>query len=421
MSGRSIVAVSWCMPPALYPRSVQVARTFKGLRRLGWHSTVITASLASVPKTDVIDRDLHSAYAPNYDLVPVDITRVDQKTGPLVARWRERLNGDAAATVEDIWVKRAAAATMSAIRTTQPSALVTFAQPWRDHLVGLRVRAQHAQLPWVAHFSDPWTDSLYAGTAGASELANEAAVIEQADRVVFTNPYAAELVMKKYPAAYRDKARVVVHAMDPDLIPPGAQPLPAAGRPLRIGHFGNLFAGQRTAVALLDALAAIDKVRPLAGRLELQLVGGGSGLLEAQEQVFVRRLERIVTFQVRVPYAESLALMRASDMLLLIDAPAAVNVFLPSKLVDYLMAGRPVIALTPSAGAPADVMRSLGYPIVDPDDAAGIAATLDRVLRDFERGDAMRPAPASAHAQFSLEATATAFGAVLDEIVERAA
>jgi hypothetical protein len=45
-----------------------------------------------------------------------------------------------------------------------------------------------------------------------------------------------------------------------------------------------------------------------------------------------------------VGYQESLKLMSEADALLVIDAPADQSVFLPSKLIDYIGAGRPISA-----------------------------------------------------------------------------
>jgi hypothetical protein len=423
VANRALVAVSWCMPPQLFPRSIQVARTLKGLGRLGWRSIVVTAAADAFAARDS-DATLADAYAGNYSLIPVGITRADQKSGPLVERWRERLNGDSVASDEALWSKRATAAAAGAIRRDRPAALLTFAQPWRDHLVGLRLREQHPHLPWIAHFSDPWTDSIYSVATGAHrdrDLEQEAAVIAQASRIVFTNEHAADLVMRKYPAPLRAKARVIPHAMDPETMPEGRPSRTSGSGPLRMAHVGNLFVGQRTAGALFDALAVLNARQPLDGRLQLTFIGEGSGLQEALEHVFIRRLESIVSFVPRVPYFDSLARMADSDVLLLIDAPSAVNAFLPSKLVDYLMAERPVMALTPASGAPARILGGFGYPVIDPEDTGAIATTVGQLLRDHESGRLLPAAPRSALAPFSLEATAGAFHDILEECVSRAA
>ena len=53
-------------------------------------------------------------------------------------------------------------------------------------------------------------------------------------------------------------------------------------------------------------------------------------------------------------------LMETADLLLIVDAPARLSVFLPSKLVDYLGARRPILSLTPE-GAARRVTREAGF------------------------------------------------------------
>ena len=59
-----------------------------------------------------------------------------------------------------VWIGAAARAARRLAAERRFDVLVSFAQPWSDHLVGLRVH-RATGLPWVAHFSDPWTDSPY--------------------------------------------------------------------------------------------------------------------------------------------------------------------------------------------------------------------------------------------------------------------
>ena len=46
-------------------------------------------------------------------------------------------------------------------------------------------------------------------------------------------------------------------------------------------------------------------------------------------------------------------------MLLILDAPFDISVFFPSKLVDYIGAQKPILAITPE-GSCADIVRRLG-------------------------------------------------------------
>lgn len=422
--GKRLLAVSWCMPPGLFPRSIQVARLLKGLERLGWKSSVITPSPSSRASTDPMDEDLARTYAGNYDTVLADLSRVDPEYGPWLARWQQRWSGETDLTRDELWMKRAFERAQHFIRHRRVDALATFAQPWSDHRIGLAIAEWQPVLPWVAHFSDPWVDSLYEADLPADvaqqNRATEAQVIARANAVVFTNQYAADLVMAKYPGTLRKKAHVVPHTMDTELLaklgvvrPNGSSP---AGRPLRLSHVGNLFAGRRRANALFEALATVNARRPLAGRLELVLLGEGSGLYEARGKVFELSLEPIVTFRQRVPHLESLAAMAESDVLVLIDAPADTNVFMPSKVVDYLMADRPILALTPKAGSTAEIMSQLGYPIVDPQDAGQVVAAIEELLRRHEAGELAPSHHGAAYIrQFGLDETSRAFDVILAE------
>jgi glycosyltransferase involved in cell wall biosynthesis len=66
--------------------------------------------------------------------------------------------------------------------------------------------------------------------------------------------------------------------------------------------------------------------------------------------------------------------------LLVIDAPSDENLFLPSKLVDYLPMGKPILGLTPARGASADLIRALGYPVIAPDDESSIADAIEALI-----------------------------------------
>jgi hypothetical protein len=85
-----------------------------------------------------------------------------------------------------------------------------------------------------------------------------------------------------------------------------------------------------------------------------------------------------------VDYKTSLALMQSADLLLNIDAPSEISVFLPSKLVDYIGAGRPILGITPP-GTASRVIRELGGWLADPSDPEAIASTLESALPAIER------------------------------------
>jgi glycosyltransferase involved in cell wall biosynthesis len=405
-----LLAISWDMPPMSGPRAVQVSRTLKHLVPLGWDSWVVCFE----PRSNRYNRDVELAARLG---APAGVTRVP------VASLEERLLFRSLWRIAPplkllpdekwVWIGAATRAARRLVAERRFDAVVSYAQPWSDHLVGLRIR-RATGLPWVAHFSDPWTDSPYLrGRPWQQRIwaRMEASVVRAADALVFVNRHTADRVMRKYPAEYRAKAHVVPHGFDRGELGPIA---PAARDDrLTLVYTGRFYDMMRTPEPLLRAIAALRGRRPL--ERELRVVFVGTPVASHRRLASALRLDDIVEFVGRRSFIESAAWAAAADVLLLIDAPADENLFLPSKLVDYVSAGKPILGLTPPCGASADLVRALGYPVVPPDDETAIASALeDLVTRTRPR----RPEPASAHAavarEYDIACTTAAFARVLE-------
>ncbi len=372
---RQLLAISWAMPPAVYPRSIQVARSLKALTGFGWHTIVICAE---PPPGTTLDPELQREYEKHYRAVRIDPERSDTSWWQ---RWR-RPAAAGSADPEARWIAEATAAAAAAARRQRPAAVVSFAQPWSDHRVGLRV-STNAGLPWVAHFSDPWADNPY---ADQSEPARSAArdaereVIARADAIVFTTRRIADLVMGKYPREWDTKVHIVPHGFEPEADQARS---PSSDDTLRLVYAGDFY-GIRTPAGLIEALARINAQQPLAGRLEMSFVGLVPET--AMKQASDAGLDGVVRFCGRMAYSQCAAIARGADALLVIDAPGKESVFLPSKLIDYLGYARPMVGLTPANGASADLLRRLDSPVVEPTDSEAIAAVLGKLMDERRAG-----------------------------------
>jgi len=380
---RRLLAVSFEMPPLVGPRSVQVSRTLSRLAELGWTSTVVCAA----PKPDgPLLRD--AAGFPELPVAGVELERVPSAEEGVACRAIFRLLPPLARLPDRkrIWVGPAIRAAIRRASRDRFHALLSFAQPWSDHLIGL---ALHRRLgvPWVAHFSDPWTDSPY--ERGPRWLRRrwrhmEADVIRGADAIVFVNAHAADTVMRKYPDAWRRKVHVVPHGFDRQVLA-GLTLESDRHRRLRLVYTGRFYDGVRTPVALFEALGRLNARRPLDHELEVRMVG--PHVAPYGPHVCALGLSSIVSLTGRRPYVESLREAAAADALLVIDAPSETpSLFLPSKLIDYLVLRKPIIGLTPLEGASADLLRRLQCPVVAPDDVEGIARVMEQSIEDWRQG-----------------------------------
>lgn len=423
---RRLLAISWFMPPVVLPRSIQIARSLKTLQRRGWTSDVICVPVDAVVGA-VIDRDFGALYDGFFQCHEIDYRENVRRSSWLRRSIRRmRPPGD---IDEDNWIRRAGKAASTLTRRTRPDVLVTFAQPWINHRVGLGLKRRRPDLPWLAHFSDPWVDSLYLEEEGSEEgrarlelwRQQEEAIVGAADAVVFVTAETADLVMRKYPKAWRSKVHVVSHGFDRDTLPNQPNPpdlnMPPPGRrPLKLVHAGNIYAGRRDPHALFRALQRLGGTEALAGRLEIAFYGNAP--VETLAERDAAGLEAIARFEGSVGYLESLRVAAEADVLLLIDADAEVNVFLPSKTVDYLMLDRPILGLTPSKGASANVLRRGGHIVTPPGDVDALAAHLAELLVLHERDEPLRSGLSGASEDFDILRTTEAFEAALQAAIE---
>src|SRR4051812_15700552 len=113
-SMNELLVISWSMPPVLGPRSLQVARTLKGLKNLGWNPTVVCVDPKSLSSRFKLDPELEAFYHGDYDVVPVETpsyrfsARAAIRFFPLLAKFpdRERWWAQNCASVADQLVSR---------------------------------------------------------------------------------------------------------------------------------------------------------------------------------------------------------------------------------------------------------------------------------------------------------------------------
>ena len=398
------------MPPLSGPRAVQVTRTLSALGALGWQSRVVCFG----PNSDRYQQDYRIPVEQLSQGAVARLPVASPEEWLLVrALWRLFPPLKHQPDEKRVWLPGALAEARRALAAAPADALVSFAQPWTDHLVALRLHRETG-LPWVAHFSDPWADSPYLTTnawARRTAVAHESSVIHEASRVVFVNRYARDRVMAKYPEALMAKTRVVPQGFEPT----EATEPPRPNGALRLVYTGRFYPGIRTPDAFLEALATIHRERPLDSRLLVEFVGADMG--EYQRLAAARQLDRVVRFAGRVDPATARAKAASADALLIIDAPSdGPSLFLPSKLVDYLPLRRPIVGLTPMQGPSADLLTALGYPVVDLQDPTAIAAAVERLIEaHFSGGLAPSPQHDDVSRAFDIRETTRAFAAVLDE------
>lgn len=412
-----LLAISYSYPPKQEPRAIQVSRLLKHLKA----STVLVCEGDNGERTD-------SAGLGDMESFLDEMLRVPLTT----STGRDLLNRLSRRVYLPVWSrtpdqlgpwKKPVHKTIDRFMSThqyRPDVLVTFAFPLVDNIIGLQLK-RRLKLPWLAHFSDPWVDSPFRTDDPLTRALNarlEQNVIERADRLVFTSSETADLVMQKYDPALRSKVRIVPHAFEPQLFQ--SVPNNNDGR-LIIRYLGDLYQS-RTPKPLFKALEILSETEPeLLRKFCFEIVGDVHEL--NLEQMGLSQLpEGLVVFRPRVDYSESLSMMTSASGLMVIDAPVEKNtesVFLPSKLIEYVGADRPIIGLTPP-GTAAYLISRLGGWVADPGSAEEVARVVRQYLsfvwerrHDLEKGWGR----SEVREEFEADAVASKFHDVLMELM----
>ncbi|NLE23602.1 MAG: glycosyltransferase family 4 protein [Actinobacteria bacterium] len=265
------------------------------------------------------------------------------------------------------------------------------------------VLSEHADVPWLADYRDPWSTYQFrqyptqAHRAAHERL--EAWALRRAAAVTAVNRPIADDLVARHPWL-AGRTHVLPNGFDRAEQPADVR----LGDGFWIVHTGRLYGREQQVAAFLEALAAqppevkaffvgVDesRVRPDADRLGLG------------DRVRVEPL---------VPLPLALGYQRAADALLLVNGRRPES--MSSKVFEYLQAGRPIFAISPAGSAARALFEEVGGgTCVLPDDPMG------GPLADFVAAARAGTAPVAdpaALGRYELAQLTRELAAILDEL-----
>lgn len=363
-------------------------RTARALTKLGWKITVLTVKEQT--SLELMDDQLLQFIPDSIEIVRSPTTERLLFSKPVISSVVLKvLNLLGLPEIESVWYLPALRAGKNLMESDRFDVIYSRACYHVSNMIGLGLK-RFTGLPWVAYFSDPWVDNPYPTHWKLTRLQRktrqriEKAVIREADALIFVTQQTADLVMNKYPAAWRDKVHVIPHGYDVEVLETLVPP-PPTSKKLRFVYTGTFYPGIRTPDGLLRGLELLNRRVPLNDQIEFVLIGSGAKMYEPAAREM--GLDHLIEFREAVPFVESMQGASEADVLLLIDAPnSASSVFLPSKLIDYLIFKKPILGLTPLQGAAADLLRRLECPVVAPDNVPAIAEAVAELFKLWQSG-----------------------------------
>lgn len=391
---RQLLFISYYFPPSGGPGVQRTLKFVKYLPQFGWQPTVLTVDPkhASYPNVDTSleaevpsgvevirtkSWDPYSNYARLMGKSKDEVVGVsfagESDPGPLqkVGRWIRANIFIPDARVG--WVPFALTKARSVLQKQHFDAVVTTGPPHSTHLIGLRLAGGRGvpQIPWLADFRDPWTQSDYyqdlpvTRIALAADRRLEQRVLSKANRVVVRSPTMKRMLRSQVARDYE----LVMNGFDPADFDDSTY---ARGDGIVIRHLGNMPAA-RNPDALWRALRRLEDIR---GDVRVELVGSVDPVIvQAAEQ---QGVGAHVTVGPYVDHAEAIRLMKSADILLLVvNNVKGAEGIMTGKLFEYMAAGRPVLGIGPVDGDAAEAIgRVSAGEMFDYDDAAGVSRFL---------------------------------------------
>jgi glycosyltransferase involved in cell wall biosynthesis len=236
------------------------------------------------------------------------------------------------------WIRPAERLSRRLVEEAAPDVVISVSLPFSAHVAGLFLKRRYPSLHWLADIGDPYAIQCPAlfNRHLYSRLARklEKKVLETADQVVVTNPALREALLAHYQPSYPERIRV---------IPPLLRHLPTAVpyRPvpgkIRLVYAGSLYPGLREPREVLHWLDSVLKMKPdWQNALELHWYGD----IAPEFYTLLASRPWIQLLGLR-PREEVQCAMAGADLLVHIGNRSTFQ--LPSKVVDYLAAGRPVL------------------------------------------------------------------------------
>jgi glycosyltransferase involved in cell wall biosynthesis len=264
------------------------------------------------------------------------------------------------------WVPHAVRAASRLVEQHGITSMLSTSPPVGSHFAAYWLKQRFPQLRWVADFRDPLLGSPGRTRKWATpyDRAIQRAFFHRADSLVTVTEPIAQSWRDHYPGLAA-KIHVICNGFDP-AEGFGPKPLPQTGYQV-LAHVGVIYPPRHPVpvVQSLERLTESGRLDPRSVRLRLV------GVLEEAERFLalpaVRSLQAKGCIEIQshtIPRADAMNEVATSHALLLLDFAGEGNLgyAVPAKLYEYILTGRPILAVTPR-NSPVDlILKRSGVP-----------------------------------------------------------
>jgi len=265
------------------------------------------------------------------------------------------------------WIKPSVKFLTNYLQENQIDAIITTGPPHSMHMIGLGIKKNFPNLPWLADFRDPWTNIDFYKDLNLSFIADkihhhqENEIIQNADCVLVVSKGMKE----EYELLHPKNIQVISNGYDESDVQAGKLKL---DEKFSISHIGTLNAA-RNPKTLWKILAKICfENQEFKTDLQIQLVGKVD--FSVINDISCLNLQDNLLKIDYLSHKEAIEMQQSSQvLLLLINQSGNAKGILTGKFFEYLAAKRPILAIGPTDGDAAAILNETGAgKMVDFDD-----------------------------------------------------
>jgi glycosyltransferase involved in cell wall biosynthesis len=296
-----------------------------------------------------------------------------------------------------LWGPFALYSGLQAIKREQVNIIYSTGPPFASHIVAALLKKM-TKRPLVIDFRDAWTSDpvrrmKYPVARHPIESMLEKLVIQNADLVVATTEGISRDFRNRYGLGCEKKFMTLPNGFDREefSLPDKAE----NGRPrkMRIVHTGFLRLERSPKPLLMSLRRLFDENPGMEDEFEVYLIGETKAFVDGrtiEDYLQELRLEQVVKLIGHVSQPEAIRYQMSADILLLVIGvvpPEEVSTYgIASKVFDYMVASRPVLALADPGPVRELVEKTQIGPAFAPSDIEGIKGYLLQALEEFREG-----------------------------------
>ncbi len=252
--------------------------------------------------------------------------------------------------IHDLWIKPALKEAIKLHEQKKFDYIISSFSPPAVHIIAHKLKIHYPSVKWIADFRDLWAYNHILNPRGIFKIYEkyrESKVLSNSDCIVTVSKPLSDLMKEAYP---EKNVFTIENGFDPEEFPNWKENIvkfPEIKDKLTISYLGTIYPEKRDPSILFESINELIEEGFLSkDRVEINFYGDNKKQL--LEIINPKNLNKfgIINIKGFVSREESLKIQKNSDLLLLLEwnDPSAKGV-LTGKLFEYLVSGRPILAI----------------------------------------------------------------------------